>query len=158
MPMTPPHSSKPAKLRSAQFAAAYFCLVACPIAGILGVLEAGQHLQPPPAAAGLWRVQMRAAPACELARLDGLAMRISQSGEHLTLSFNDAQRTVIPAHFSGGKLWSARGARVNTAATYHREGSVRHFQGSFELASAPGCRAEYRAIRETASPEGAGAR
>src|SRR5215472_8504578 len=80
---------------------AYVCLVGLPLLGLLGILRAGRHLTPPISMAGTWTLDadFSAVPVghCTqvLANVLHGAVDISQSGDRLLLTLNDAPRTMI---------------------------------------------------------------
>lgn len=97
----------------------YLLLVGLPVLGVLGVLRVGQSLRPPVSVSGPWTVevsrQVMGYSSCEdqLRQSEPLVLSISQSGPHLTLSFNNKKKINLE-----GEIESTRvNARSLHAAT-----------------------------------------
>src|SRR3954469_23378219 len=96
-----PGFASPPHRRATRIAVAYLCLVGVPLLGVLGVLRAGQRLAAPVAVNGTWTVQADLSglggTACTqlLAEVRQPFLSVAQSGGHLVLTFNNAQRTAI---------------------------------------------------------------
>ena len=76
----------------------YVCLVLVPLTGLLGLMRAGAGLRAPANVEGTWRMSLDAG-ACGLRfRAQGQPeARISQSGQFLSLRFNDLNNTTLGA-------------------------------------------------------------
>jgi hypothetical protein len=65
----------------------YLILVGIPIAGVIGVLRAGQHITPPPYVGGTWAVTFVPDTTCHsIAAGDSLTMVVMQSGSHVVIT------------------------------------------------------------------------
>ncbi|MEP7324688.1 MAG: hypothetical protein ABI836_01960 [Gemmatimonadota bacterium] len=66
----------------------YLLLVGIPVAGVIGVLEVGRRITPPPFLGGTWALAISADSSCGgPAPADSLTMVISQSGTHIAVNF-----------------------------------------------------------------------
>src|SRR3954468_12124408 len=98
---------------------AYSTLVALPLAGLVGVLQAGSALKAPPSISGEWRVETPRART----------LTVSQSGVHVSLAFGGSEyrgelrgNTIVAEsreREAAGACVFLR-ARVDTAAVPHR--------------------------------------
>jgi hypothetical protein len=135
----------------------YLGLVGGPILGLLGILEAGKRLVPPPSIGGVWVVQEPLGG--ELARClgPGIRLEIEQSGVRAQVTL-DSLRTVVnvelradsiaglgPAPAGGG----CPGGTLSLRAKLEGDGAMpREMTGALALADCPACSpATFRASR-----------
>lgn len=89
---------------------AYLILVGLPVLGVIGVLRVGGTLRPPLSVAGSWRVEQvgqAKGPCADEAPLDHsepLVLSISQSGSHLSLSFNNKSKARLEGEIQSTSL------------------------------------------------------
>ena len=96
----------------------YGLLVGLPVAGISVVLEKGRDVRAPLAVWGDWSLQFASdgsAPACGAGAVSSrpTILTIEQSGDRLTLSFDDSSRS----HLSGRLDWRTSAPLVAASAT-----------------------------------------
>jgi hypothetical protein len=92
---------------------AYVFFVGLPLLALVGILRAGAHLNPPLAVRGDWNVladfsSWRQAP-CEapLTNTPQPLLNITQSGEELTITLNNAKKIVLAGTINGTTLLAA---------------------------------------------------
>ena len=85
----------------------YLLLVGVPVLAVSEVLRAGRRLRPPVFVEGTWNLEhassTSADPSCgdALINADPTVLTISQSGRHLLLTLNDANRTTFAGQIRG---------------------------------------------------------
>jgi hypothetical protein len=141
----------------------YIILVGLPIAGLYGILHIGERLEAPLFVGGAWRISDEFVQTLQLycgekkenrALLqlpeEEAELTISQSGQYLALSFNDAERTTFMARLhqqtlraEGQKLISGEKNGPGTPATVFFEASFVRQKGSPDCLEGiwrlPGC-------------------
>jgi hypothetical protein len=84
----------------------YPVLVGVPALGVLAVLRVGARLEAPPSVGGAWSVEAAARavdPACA-ARLAPAALRVTQSGTHLSLAWGGPRAATLRGTLDGAAL------------------------------------------------------
>src|SRR5690349_13390061 len=122
---------------------AYVLMVGLPVAGILGILRAGEGLAAPAAVHGTWRlasVSVDGGPCAALAGLrEGTMVEVEQSGPHLTARVADGG-----ARLSGaidGDCVSASASSSSDVSSDDdgcREGAPLSLEATVEAGARPG--------------------
>lgn len=83
----------------------YLVLVGIPVAGVIGVLQAGRDIIPPPYLGGTWSLLIQPDYACApSAAGDSLTMVVSQSGPHLAVNFPGSALPQLKGRTNGDSL------------------------------------------------------
>jgi hypothetical protein len=100
-------------MKNGQIIGAYVFLVGGPLLGLVGILRGGMHLTPPMAVRGDWIVETNFDPwqgrTCEalLPNARQLHLGIAQSGQELTITLNNPEKTVLAGTISNSSILSA---------------------------------------------------
>ena len=118
--------------------------------GLLGILEAGRAITPPPSISGDWTLQFDPAAPCANgpAGLRQPALSISQSGTEALISVNDGHATTLEATIDGATLTAKSLTATIAGKPGERtlEGKM-HFDGCAPVA--------FRAVRQAPKKRGA---
>lgn len=126
----------------------YLLLVGVPVLLVLGILELGRDLTAPIAVGGVWNIEKSATdpnePPCGAVPLgsDSPALTIAQSGSHLQIVFNDANRTTLTGELREQTISTAsapsQGAdAIQLEARVDRQTDPHSLQGSLTFAQCP---------------------
>jgi len=151
----------------------YFFLVGIPLVGLLAILRAGERLTPPLSVGGSWKLEADfsslANKACRelLSNVGQPFLSISQSGQSVVLTLNNAQRTTLPGNLLNASLTAAASPATDPAssstecvdpqairlhAEIAKEADERILIGTLSIAGCPGCLPiPFRAQRQTSS-------
>jgi hypothetical protein len=106
----------------------YLLLVGIPLLCLLGVLWAGADLQAPQSVGGVWAVAIDPSTALGCAGMDTWEgdpqLVISQSGDQLTLLFNDTSRTRLDGKLNGLTITAEGKAAPDSQITLHFQALV----------------------------------
>ena len=135
----------------------YFLMVIIPLLGLVGVLELGKGLTPPPSLAGAWEVEVHlpANAPCSL----NLAPRrqeitVSQSGQQLLVRVQSGAQEVLLGKIEGLRFIAAANekSRLRMSARIEDPQGDPSMEGVFEALGQPGCApVAFRAARKGAS-------
>jgi hypothetical protein len=130
----------------------YLTLVGLPFLGLLGILELGKGVQPPPSLRGEWRIEANLQPlapspcAGQLAGADGATMTLAQSGAYVTIRFPDARGLSAAGTVDGATLTAgaatAGGAGpcvIGLRATVADGADTRQLSGELFSGTCPDC-------------------
>ena len=98
----------------------YVILVGVPVLGIVGLLRVGQRVSAPISLAGKWSAQLTPPNPQDLAGNNSLLrpgptnLKISQSGTHLLLSFEDEQNTTLVGNIQDETINAVRRGATET--------------------------------------------
>ncbi len=159
-------------MSKAGLALTYLGLVGIPLLALMGILRAGSHLNPPMSVGGPWNVEsdfasLASAPCGTLlSEARQPAFEIKQSGQDLTVTLNDPEKTVLTGTLvganleagetkTGGKVQTdeskcADSAQIRIAATISGNGDSRIMNGTVGTGNCVGCQTvSFQATRQT---------
>ena len=99
----------------------YLILVGIPIAGVVGVLQAGRHITPPPYVGGTWAVTIVPDSTCHPSTPgDSMTVVVMQSGSHLVVTSDNPMLPKLRGLANGQYF------RVgSTSDSVHMHGSIK---------------------------------
>jgi hypothetical protein len=140
------------------FVMTYALLVVLPVGGLLAILKHGRTLRAPVSVSGAWTLHAAATPSASLVCARSLVdadtgVVISQSGQDITLTWSDAERTTtsgvingttltatVPRSKAGANEGGCAGSRLlSLAATLDAPEKPRSFSGTLATTECPDC-------------------
>jgi hypothetical protein len=115
----------------------YLILVGIPVLGVLGLLQLGEGVTPPVSVGGKWQLQLDSQVACDACSHrvgcnDHPTLTISQSGTHLSLVFDDEEKTTLTGRIDGLAI-TAKATELSMEVSLDRQAKPDHLSGKISF-------------------------